>query len=807
MNVSGRYDMDPEAAVAKAAPLPVLPNKGTVASSAEDGSVGYARGMVGIESVAGSGKTAFLDRLLREQNGGTSIRAVDLSPADADVPGLLCIDDVEAADGALAAILAERHHHGRPTILAGRSGVKRAVVALPPGDVELLGFYDLRLDDAGVRERFLAAGATADEAATLTHRCDGWAVAIAFAESHLAGTGRGWDHFWEYARQNVLDEMDSLARSDLMTIACTPHATITDFARDAGCALFDAQVRLRELPFVTVDERGHVQTSPLVLAMLRACDPAELLARAQTLAAKRVQPSAAIATLLRGGDLEGAAQMAERSIEVVPALDAASHTLLGELPQSVLRSYPRLWMGVGMPRWWHDDPQEMVESAMVALDAALREDIDTRYGLTLMLLGVLMGEGQRERANALVTRLADDARTSAAAPHHPILAALLDAVWRTFDEAEFDVDAVRNACSPLFASPGIYFIYLMMPLWTWYRIHGRFKEALETHEKAVNVARELMPGSYVDAIGGAIYTAWLAGDADRKRTLLALHRDVIEAHHFHGAHGFFARAATGDPSDEHRAIVRPWFLAEALLMRASLRDDASGARRDLDEAIAIAKRLGFWEMAITGLMALAAFDDDRRAEHLLEATSLADRVGTTELYAAVDAMAISDGRNALQYTPVVGYFERFRPHLLRLSLLDRTVHHNGKAARVSRQQFAILAVIALAQSPIPRRELGELISSDGALVPEGVLEVQLARLRQRLGANVIVHDGGGYRFGVPFSTDWHEAQTALHIVRNAEAVRSKIDAITEAAAYVYERSTVLRAAESRIAEATTARTG
>jgi DNA-binding response OmpR family regulator len=768
--------------------------------------VGNVGSITGIESVAGSGKTPLLNHLLREHQSGRLIEARDLSPADADVPGLLCIDDVGEDNGSLAAVLAERHHQNRPTILAGRSGVKRALIALPPGDVELLGFSDLQLDDATVRERFLAAGATAAEAASLARRCDGWAVAIAFAELQIADAGGGWDRFWAYARQNVLDEMDALARSDLMTVACTPLATITDFAREAGCSLFDAQVRLRALPFVSVDERGHVQTSPLVLTMLRACDPAELLARARALAASRTVPSAAIATLLRGGDLEGAAQMAERSIEVVPALDAESHALLGELPQSVLRSYPRLWMGVGMPRWWHDNPQEMVESALVALDAALREDIDTRYGLTLMLLGALMGEGQRERANVLVTRLAEDARTSAAAPHHPILAILLDAVWRTFDETEFDIDAVRNACSPLFASPGIYFIYLMMPLWTWYRIHGRFTEALETHEKALSVARELMPGSYVDAIGAAIYTAWLVGDTDRKRALLALHRDVIEAHHFHGAHGFFAHAAIGDPSDEHRAIVRPWFLAEALLMRASLRDDASGARRDLDEAIAIAKRLGFWEMAITGLIALAAFDDDRRVEHLLEAASLADRVGTIELYAAIDAMAISDGRSALQYSPVVGYFERLRPHRLRLSLLDRTVHHNGKAARVSRQQFAILAVVALAKAPIPRRELGELISSDGALVPEAVLEVQLARLRQRLGANVIVHDSGGYRFGVPFSTDWHEAHTALRIVRDPEAVRSKIDAITKAAAHVYERSTELRAAESHIAAATTAQT-
>jgi len=461
-------------------------------------------------------------------------------------------------------------------------------------------------------------------------------------------------------------------------------------------------------------------------------------------------------------------------------------------------------MGVGMPRWWHDEPREMIESAMVALDAALREDIDTRYGLTLMLLGGLMGDGQRERATILVNTLSDDARRSPAAPHHPILAVLLDAAWRTFDEADFDIDAVRDACSPLFASAGIYFIFLMMPLWTWYRIHGRFPEALETHEKALSVARELMPGSYVDAIGGAIYTAWLAGKADRKGALLALHRDVIETHQFHGAHGFFASAAHGDPSDEQRGIIRPWFLAEALLMRASQREDASGARRDIDEAIAIAKRLGFWEVAVTGLIALAAFDDDNRSEYLLEASALADRVGTAALRAAIDTMAISGGRRALQYDPVVGYFKQFRPHALRISLLERTVHNNGKASRVSPQQFAILAVIALAQTPIPRRELGELISSDGALVPEAVLEVQLARLRQRFGTNVIVHDSGGYRFGAPFSTDWHEAHAARRIVGESAVVQRTLDAIRDASARVYQQSTALRAAESRIAEATTA---
>jgi hypothetical protein len=279
--------------------------------------------------------------------------------------------------------------------------------------------------------------------------------------------------------------------------------------------------------------------------------------------------------------------------------------------------------------------------------------------------------------------------------------------------------------------------------------------------------------------------------------LLEEHRAVMTMHHFESAHRFFAHAAAGDPaSDESRANVRPWFLAEGLLMRAAARSSAGEARRDVDEAIVIAKRLGFWEVALTGYIALATFDEDRRWDHLREAAAIARRIGTPELTSAVDAIAVSNGADARHYQPVVGYFQHLRPSVLRVSFQERTVHIGADAARITRQQFSILAVLALARRPIPRRELAELISSDGALIPERVLEVQLARVRQRLGQDVIVHDGTGYRFGVPFSTDWHDAQHALTVAGDTAAVRQKLDAISVAATSIYERATALRAAQS-----------
>jgi DNA-binding winged helix-turn-helix (wHTH) protein len=512
------------------------------------------------------------------------------------------------------------------------------------------------------------------------------------------------------------------------------------------------------------------------LPLLRACCPAQLVACAQALAATR-PASAAIATLLRGGDLETAAQRAEASIELVPALDPESAQLLAELPQSILRSHPRLWLGVGMPRWWHDDTDELVEGATFALDAAPPGDIDTRYGLTLMIFPALIGSGQRERARALVDRLLHDAWASPA-PHHPMLAALLEAAWYTFDERAFDIDTVRDACRPLFTNPGVYFVFLVMPQWTWYRIHGRFAEALETCENAIAVARELMPGSYLDALQGAAYTAWIAGNDTRLDELLALSHEALARHDLERSHGFFRAAATADPDADHpRDIARPWAIAEGLLMRAARRASFEAARCDVIEAIGIADRLGFREMVLTGRIALAVINEVARFAHLAEAARIAALIGTRELIAAVDALAVSNARDGACYQPLVRRFEKFRVPRLRLNLAAGSVEHGSATIAVSRQQFAILSHIALAERPISRRDLSERVTSAGSVIPERVLEVQLARLRKKLGANAIVHDGDGYRFGVPFTTDWHDALSALAIVHDRSRVDASLDAI------------------------------
>lgn len=573
------------------------------------------------------------------------------------------------------------------------------------------------------------------------------------------------------AQADEVAGLDEEAWDELAVLACSPSYSITEFTRERGCSLFEATRRVGRLPLVEIDARGAIVANPLLLRMLRECRPDLLLTRARELAAGR-SPSAAVATLLRGGDLVGAARLAERSIEVVPALDAESHVLLAELPQTVLRTFPRLWLSVGMPRWWHDDTDEMVENAIAALDAAAPEDIDTRFGLGLMICPTLVGRGQRERAVAICDRFLQAARSSQVAPHHPILAILYEAMWRTFDEREFDVEAVRAACTPLFGNPGVYIIFLLMPLWTWCRIHGETVKALETSAAAVETARELMPGSYIDALGGAAYTAWWAGDDAQLQRFIALHREAMDRGGFQRAHGFFARAVLGDvASDAVRDIARPWFVAEGLLMRASLREGAAEARNDLLEAIHIVDRLGFREMELTARIALAVFDEERRSEHIHRAKAIATRIGTPELLAAAEELAASDGHSARHYGAIIRRFERFRPPTIHLSLARRTLTLGDRSVKLSRQQLAIVTLLTFADAPIPRRELSEAVSVGGAMIPERVLEVQLARLRRTFGREVVVHDGTGYHIGIRFTSDWHEATDAQVLTGIVEAVR------------------------------------
>jgi len=762
-----------------------------------------------IEGFAGSGKTTLCLTLLEDQAGRYE-RCSALPLADDD-GALLCIDDVPRdgdARSLAADLVARRHARGLPTIVCGRSGIRTLVASIPLGDVDIVTFADLRLAPADVVSRFLAAGAAQPHATDLAQRCDGWAVAVAFVERRLqegvaadllARAGDAWQSLWAYAQHHVLDALDDAALADLAAVACTHDATISDFASEQHCSLFAARERLGRLPFLEIDERGRVRASPLVLPLLRACRPSHLVTCAQALAAVR-PPSAAIATLLRGGDLEGAARRAEASIDLVPALDPDSASLLAELPQSILRSHPRLWLSIGMPRWWHDDTAELIEGATFALDNASRDDIDTRYGLTLMIFPALVGIGQRERARSVVDRLLRDAWASPA-PHHPILAALLEAAWITFDERNFDIDTVREACTPLFANPGIYFVYLLLPLWTWCRIHGRLDDALAACEQGIAVARELMPGSYADALQGASYTAWLAGNDTRLGELLALTQEVVESHHLERSHGFFVRIAAGDAdADRVRDLARPWSIAEGLLMRAAVRDSVDAARRDVLEAIGIAERIGFREIVLTGRVALAVMDDAARFDHLAEAARVAAAIGTRELIEAVDALAISNARDGKSYQPVVRRFERFRAPLFRLSFGKGTVEHHAKRIAVSHQQFAILSLIALADRPIPRRELSKLVSANGSLIPERVLEVQLARLRKKLGPNVIVHDGDGYHFGVPFTTDWHEAVRALAVVHDRSTLDGPLDEIAARIAREYAWTPGLGLAQARIAD-------
>jgi DNA-binding winged helix-turn-helix (wHTH) protein len=320
-------------------------------------------------------------------------------------------------------------------------------------------------------------------------------------------------------------------------------------------------------------------------------------------------------------------------------------------------------------------------------------------------------------------------------------------------------------------------------------------------EKGIAVARELMPGSYADALQGAAYTAWLAGNDARLGELLALAREAIVAHHLERSHGFFTRVATGDPNaDEVRDLARPWSIAEGLLMRAALRDSVDAARRDVFESMSIAERIGFREVVLTGRIALAVIDDAARFEHLAEAARIAALIGTRELIEAVDALAISNAHDGKSYQPIVRRFEHFRTPLLRLRLGDGTVENGREPVAVTRQQFAILSLIALADRPIPRRELSELVTSNGSLIPERVLEVQLARLRKKLGANVIVHDGDGYRFGVPYTTDWHEAVRALEVVHDRSSVEGPLDAIAARIARDFARTPDLGIAQARLAD-------
>jgi hypothetical protein len=249
-----------------------------------------------------------------------------------------------------------------------------------------------------------------------------------------------------------------------------------------------------------------------------------------------------------------------------------------------------------------------------------------------------------------------------------------------------------------------------------------------------------------------------------------------------------------------RDLARPWSIAEGLLMRAAVRDSVDAARRDVLEAIGIAERIGFREIVLTGRVALAVMDDAARFDHLAEAARVAAAIGTRELIEAVDALAISNARDGKSYQPVVRRFERFRAPLFRLSFGKGTVEHHDKEIAVSHQQFAILSLIALADRPIPRRELSKLVSANGSLIPERVLEVQLARLRKKLGPNVIVHDGDGYHFGVPFTTDWHEAVRALAVVHDRSTLDGPLDEIAARIAREYAWTPGLGLAQARIAD-------
>jgi DNA-binding SARP family transcriptional activator len=738
---------------------------------------------------------AQVETLLGEADGASDQLGVFLAAWRAvGAPTLFVFENAEDALAVpdardlLGKLLAERPEP-RTIVICSRAPVRMHLsrFAAPHRIVHVLA-PELAFTANETRAILASSGASEAGIARALDIAAGWPIAVLLL-ARFAHEGRldallerlgdvAFDELHDYLAEQIFDTAPEGVIDGLLA-ATLPRAD----ERDVRLALGDDEAFeafrsfAKSSPFVTRDDRGRYTVHPLVVSMLYERYPARadaLLGAAAMVYEDAGEFQRAAEIQLERGEQAAAANALEQAGAVAgetPTLDYAR--VLAALERTVVLQHPQLWSVSALARAFTVDARTMLEE-VEGMWTRLGADASPAIRIALYVFRVLMlGQlGEFERALELV----DDFRRRIAAPEVPstrihgwllALRAFVTAPLGRTQDAERDLIAATPFVGlvPFMAAGSLVTLGAHVA-----RAHGDYASERERLDRAIEQASTAGLRNFAAlARAEATFGAWLAGDeAAYVRHGLALGAD-IEREGVR-AFAFFAAATRREPARVESIDQAKFVAAGHLIAAADAHDDAS-ALRHADSARDLAAIGHEPFVQVLAALAVAELSAPRRDALLAEATAHAQRIDSSELNDAVDAIARGENASFLEH-----FIRRYRraaesappPDALSVELVAGRVLRNGAPVVLAEREHALVTAIALRPEPLSRERLTDLLWPDlSESAARNAFHVCLHRAKARLDDDgVIVRTREGYRLGTAVRVDLWEIERAVSALRN-----------------------------------------
>ena len=702
-------------------------------------------------------------------------------------------EDAVADPGArelLAKLLADRPD-GRLIVVCSREPLRLHLSRFAaPHRILSLHAADLAFTPDEVGAIFVPTRAKAASVERAIAVSAGWPIAVLLL-ARFAHEGRlealldslddvAYDELHDYLAEQVLGAAPAAVLDGLLA-ATLPRALERDLRLALGDgAAFEAFLAFAKTsPFVTRDDDGAFAVHPLIASTLRARYAGRIDALLSTAAAayeEAAEHQRAAEIQLARGD-HGAAAKALEQIESVAeeAPTLAYARVLASLERGVVLQHPRLWSVTALARAFTIDARTLLDE-VEAMWSRLPVDVPPAVRISLYVFRILMlGQlGEFETALALV----EDFRRRIAAPDVPstrihgwllYLRSLMTAPLGRTHDAERDLAAAWPfvGAVPMMAGGSLVTLGAEIA-----RVRGDRASEREQLERAIEYAHAASLRNFVAFYEAeAAFGAWLAGDdAAYARHAFALGTEVERE----GARGFaFFSASSQRQAIRPEPADQPKFVAAGHLIAAADASDDAVALRHADAArdAAATNRAPF--MQVLAAIAVAELSPPRRSALRDEAAVHAQRIDSTELHDAVDAVAREAHGGFLE--PFVRRYrhadraDQARPGLL-VELVSGRVIRDGRPVSLAEREHALVTAFALRPEPLSRERLTDMLWPElGESAARNAFHVCLHRAKARLANDeAIVRTREGYRLGADVRVDLWEIERTLAGLRIGE---------------------------------------
>lgn len=251
------------------------------------------------------------------------------------------------------------------------------------------------------------------------------------------------------------------------------------------------------------------------------------------------------------------------------------------------------------------------------------------------------------------------------------------------------------------------------------------------------------------------------------------------------AEGTLPGDASANSRRFHARYVRPFhssgspthFNCIVAIDAAFSQTDIELARRLVEVAVDGFDRIGLPDGRILGRIAASLIPGNNAERYLREAAALGHTTEAKRLQAELDALVVGreiDGpfsavRKRLKAQPLV-----HATTVIRVQLVSESVDRGGTPIALRPREYAVLAALAIARTPIPVETfLDEFWSGSDAKSATRALRMTVYRLRKALGeADTIENVAGGYRLADRVSVDITDAECQV-------AALGRLPALTE----------------------------